>query len=49
MNIREINLLQDAHKLVDRLINACQPRGSLCDASRPLVAEVSRKGAPCEA
>ena len=43
MNIREINLLEDANKLVDRLIAAAQPRGRLSDASRPLVADVSRK------
>jgi hypothetical protein len=43
MNIREINLLEDANKLVDRLIAACQLRGPLSDASRPLVADVSRK------
>ena len=43
MNIREINLLMDASKIVDRLIQACQPRGPLCDASRNLVADVSRK------
>jgi hypothetical protein len=33
MNIREINLLEDANKTVDRLIAVCQPRGPLCDAS----------------
>jgi hypothetical protein len=43
MNIREINLLMDANKTVDRLIGACQLRGPLSDASRPLVADVSRK------
>ena len=43
MNIREINLLTDASKTIDRLIRACIPRGPLCDADRPLVADVSRK------
>jgi hypothetical protein len=43
MNIREINLLMDANKTVDRLIDACRPRGPLCDANRDLVADVSRK------